>query len=93
MAKKDLSRVSVERAAVVARAVQRRLRDTIPYGPSKVRMEPAELRLALQRGGPDMLQRIMTYLGPEQALALLLGARPKRAPELDEFLGEHNANT
>lgn len=89
---KDISRVAVERAAHTIARVKQSVRDTVPYGPTKVKYTPGELRKALQSARPGALQQIMQYLGPEQAMQLLLGARRNVPPTLEQFIEENNAN-
>ena len=90
---KDISRVAVERAAATLVRVKRAVQGTIPYGPSKVKLTASELRRTLQSSGPDSITRLMQYLGPEQAMQMLLGARKNMPPTLESFVEEQNAGS
>ena len=89
MADKDVSRVSVERAAAVLSRVKRRLRETMPYGPSRVRMSPGEMREAMSKAAPGAVRELISYLGPEQAVKMLLGEKKPRFPTLSQFIEEN----
>ena len=89
---KDISRKAMEGAASALVRVRNSIRETIPYGPSKVRMTPSELRKALQSARPDSLQQLMQYLGPERAIQMLMGARGRTPPTLEQFIEEQNGS-
>ena len=90
MADKDISRLALEGAASALARVRKTVRETMPYGPAKVKLTPSELRKRLQNSSPDALQQIMKYLGPEQAMQMLLGVRQNRRvpPTLEQFMEE-----
>ena len=90
---KDISRQALEGAASALINVRRTIKAAMPYGPAKVRLTPSELRKKLQNSSPDSLQRIMQYLGPEQAMQMLLGIRQQRTPpSLEQFIEESNGS-
>lgn len=89
---KDVSRLVVEKAAGALLRTKRSVQAAIPYGPSKVKMTPAELRKAVLQASPDATQRLLQYLGPQQALSLLLGARQGLPPTLTDFVERNDAS-
>ena len=72
---KDITRRAVERAARIVNRAGKRLKERIPYGPSKVMMSPAELRRTLRETHPDVVRQILGQLETEQIIELLMPMR------------------
>lgn len=91
---KDISRLALEGAASALMRVRKTVQDAMPYGPAKVRLTPSELRKKLQNSSPDAIQRLMQYLGPEQAVQMLMGIRKssRTPPTLEQFMEEQNGS-
>ena len=88
MAERDISGRAAQKAAQLAHGTTKRLKALFPLGPSQVRMPPHEARRFLRQANPGALKDVMSRLGPEQALEMLLGAQAQRPGPLsiDEYL-------
>ena len=73
MAEKDISRQAVEGAATTLNKAQKRLRDLLPYGPTRVGLSREDLQRISKSPRPGAMEEILRTLGPEKAIELLTG--------------------
>lgn len=80
MTKRDMMGEGVERAARRMVKAIAALHKRLPLGPDLVQLTPAEYRRVAERN-PEAMAQIVAQLGPEQALRMLAGRRPKGTVE------------
>lgn len=88
MPERDISGRAAQKAAQLAFGTTKRLKALFPLGPSQVSMPPHEARRFLRQANPGVLKDVMSRMGPEQALEMLLGAQAQRPgpTSIDEYL-------
>ena len=71
MAKKDNTRIAVEKFNDVFKGALDKLNMTIPYGPGKVAMTPKELKRKIEELGPEGRIKMAQSIGEDKMLELM----------------------
>ena len=76
---RDVTGQAAVAAAAVLVQARKLLKESMPLGPNKVRMTPAEMRKRLEKMAPNMRLEAMRILGPEALYRILTGKEPTAA--------------
>ena len=71
MAKKDLTRLALERNLPILTAVKALLKEQVPYGPMRVQMTPSELKREIEKVRGGGIAALINSLGAEQVQKIM----------------------